>query len=186
MIERASRLGCLADDPNEQFARQIHAAYVKMRRNEAGQEAKTLEALAKDPALRDWDSLTEELRESNRQQADHIFIKMRALGLEVVDTGDKRPTALAEFTREQIEMLAEMEHRRWLAERRMANWTCAPQKNIERRENPYLVEWDKLSEAIKDYDRVAVKAIPTLMAGAQRKICRKKSDADAGSPVTIS
>jgi predicted dinucleotide-binding enzyme len=164
----------LANDSGERFARQIHAAYIKMRCDEAGQDAAKLEKLAKDSSMKDWDDMTEDLRESNRQQADHIHIKLRALGLKVADEMDSRP-AVAEFTPAQIELLAEMEHRRWMAERRMANWTYAPAKNEQRRENPNLVSWDKLPENIKDYDRNAVREIPMLLAEAKIKIYRKDS-----------
>jgi len=171
---RASEAGGLADDPSEQFARQVHAAYVKMRRDEAGQDAAKLEKLGSDPALRDWDALPEDFRESNRQQAGHIFIKLRALDLEVADANDPRP-AVTGFSPAQVEMLAELEHRRWLAERRLANWTFAPVKNEVRRENPNLVAWEKLSEEIKDYDRNAVRKIPDLLAIAQppKQVVRK-------------
>lgn len=163
----------LANDSGERFARQIHGTYIRLRRDEAGQDAEMSEKLAKDPSIKDWDELTEDLRESNRQQAAHVHIKLRALELEVTDVNDSRPS-VAEFTPAQIELLAQMEHRRWLAERRMANWTYAPVKNEQHRENPNLVSWDKLSEDIKDYDRNAVRKIPELLAGAQMKMCRKK------------
>ena len=172
MDERTGGRCGLAHDPAEQFARQIHEAYVKMRRAEAGEDTAKLEKLAKDPALENWDDLTEDFRESNRQQSDHIFIKLRALDLEVADAGDTRP-AISEFTPNQIEMLAELEHRRWLAERRVANWTFGTVKDEVRRENPNLLAWEKLEETVKDYDRKAVRLIPPLLAGAVRKIVRR-------------
>jgi hypothetical protein len=177
MEERPGESGSLGDDAGEQFARQIHTAYVEMRKREAGQDTTKFERLAHDPALRDWNALAEDFLESNRQQADHIHIKLRALGLEVTDASDSRP-AVTELTRDQVEMLAEMEHRRWLAERRIANWTYAPVKNELRRENPNLIAWEKLAESTKDYDRIAVRAIPTLLAGAGKKICNKKVQGD--------
>src|ERR1017187_10000635 len=155
----------LGEDAVEQFARKIHAAYVKMRQAEAGEDAARQEKLKRDPAMRDWDDLPEDFRESNRQQADHIHIKLRALGLEAVEATDARP-AVTEFTPAKIEVLAEMEHRRYLAERRMANWTFGPKKDEARRENPSMIDWDKLTEEVKEYDRVAVRAIPKLLAGA--------------------
>jgi voltage-gated potassium channel Kch len=172
MDERTGGRCGLGHDPAEQFARQIHGAYVKMRRSEAGQDAEKLEKLAKDAALKDWDDLTEDFRESNRQQADHIFIKLRALDMEVADAGDKR-AAVTEFTPDQVEILSELEHRRWLAERRIANWTLAPLKDEIRRENPNLVAWEKITEDIKDYDRETVRLIPSLLAGAGRTIVRR-------------
>ena len=90
----------------------------------------------------------------------------------VADAGDTRP-AISEFTPNQIEMLAELEHRRWLAERRVANWTFGTVKDEVRRENPNLLAWEKLEETVKDYDRKAVRLIPPLLAGALRKIVRR-------------
>jgi hypothetical protein len=76
---------------------------------------------------------------------------------------------VTEFTPAQVELLAEMEHRRYLAERRMANWVFGPKKDEARRENPSMIDWDKLTEEVKEYDRVAVRAIPTLLAGAESR-----------------
>jgi hypothetical protein len=166
-------ISSLATDAGEGFARKIHAAYIKKRRAEAGEDAAKLEKLGSDNSVKEWDELSEDLRESNRQQADHIHIKLRALGLEAAGENDPRPAA-DEFTAAQLEMLAEMEHRRWLAERRMANWTWAPTKNVARRESPSIVAYDKLTEDIKEYDRVVVRAIPVLLAGAGKKICRRR------------
>jgi hypothetical protein len=176
--ERATESGALADDSAEQFARQIHVSYIEMRKREATGDRIMLERLAHDPALRDWDELSEDLRESNRQQADHIHIKLRALGMEVAEASDPR-LPVKEFTAEQTEMLAEMEHRRWVAERRVANWTYAPVKNERRRENPNLVAWEKLSEVTKDYDRTAVRQMPALLTGAGKRICLKQKPAQA-------
>ena len=52
-------------------------------------------------------------------------------------------------------------------------WTYAPQKNIPHRENPNLADGEMLSEAVKEYDRIAVRAIPTLLASVGKKICPK-------------
>jgi hypothetical protein len=171
MEERSCRPGGLEEDPNEKFARDIHAAYVRMRFDEERQNPGGGATAAQDAALRDWDALPEDFRESNRQQADHIFIKLRSIGCEAVPSNDSRP-AVTEFSPQEVELLAEMEHRRWIAERLIAGWTHAPQKHVERRENPNMVPWDKLSEATKDYDRKAVRLIPSLLAGVGMKVCR--------------
>jgi hypothetical protein len=90
----------------------------------------------------------------------------------VADARDKR-AAVTEFTPGQVEILSELEHRRWLAERRVANWTFAPVKDEIRRENPNLLAWEKITDDIKDYDRNTVRLIPDLLSGTGRKIIRR-------------
>jgi len=125
-----------------------------------------------DPALLPWDDLPEDFRESNRQQADHIFIKLRAIGCEAVSASDKKP-AVTELASAEMELLAEMEHRRWVAERLLAGWTYGPKKDLERRENPNLVPWVELTEEIRNYDRDTVGKISTLLESVGKKVCRR-------------
>ena len=44
------------------------------------------------------------------------------------------------FTPEEVERLAEMEHERWLAERRALGWTPGP-RDPQKKTNPNLVPW---------------------------------------------
>lgn len=81
---------------------------------------------------------------------------------------------------EEIELLAEMEHTRWVAERVLAGWTYAVKpKNETRRTNPNLIPWADLEGTIKKYDRDAVTAIPGLVSEVKgMKICHT-----GGTPV---
>jgi hypothetical protein len=164
MEDRFCQLAGLGEEASEQFARDIHQAYVKMR-TAGGASAHH------DPALLAWDDLPEDFRESSRQQADHIFIKLRAVGCEAAPTGDTRPAV--KFTPAEIELLAEMEHRRWVAERLLAGWVYGPKKDVERRENPNLVPWAQLTEEIKNYDRDTVGKMSDLLESVGRKVCRR-------------
>jgi hypothetical protein len=62
--------------------------------------------LACDPALLPWDDLPEDW-ESNRQQTDHIFIKLRVIGCEAVPASDPRP-AVSKFTSAEMELMDEI------------------------------------------------------------------------------
>ena len=108
-----------------------------------------------------WRSLSQEFKDSNRKAADHIGVKMRGIGLEIVPEDDPRDPASL-FT-EQIELLAKLEHRRWCAERKLAGWTDSKEKNPKTRQTPHLIEWEPLSDEMKDLDRDAVKAIPDVL-----------------------
>ncbi len=153
---------------NEDLARAIHHQFVKARLADSDRRPET------DPALRDWDNLREDLRESNRQQADHLPLKMRAIGCEVVPISDPRPP-LTRFSPEEIEWMSPMEHSRWNAERLLAGWRQGSPSNKDLRINENIVPWNRLSPNVQHYDRDTVANIPNLLAqdAVQRKVVRK-------------
>jgi hypothetical protein len=152
-------------DRRETIARAIHETY---RSNQGGRKPQN------DPAMADWDSLPEHLRESNRRQADAMFEKLRAIGCTVDEVADGGAEAIA-FTPEEIERMAEMEHERWWAERRDGGWALGS-RDVERKTSPYLVPWSELPEEVKEWDREAVRAIPDLLAGVGLGIRRQQTE----------
>ena len=81
-----------------------------------------------------------------------------------------------EFTPEEIERMARLEHKRWVEERRMNGWTYAPApKNIKKKTTPYLVPWEELTEDIKELDRNTVRDLPGLLARIGFQIYRLKN-----------
>lgn len=151
----------------DRLAATIHANFLQLAKKQG--RTPVLEE-----AMKEWESLTDEdLRRSNYQQADHIAIKLRAIACEKTDMSDPRPRAVLSV--EEIERLAQVEHRRWMAERWLAGWTYEKGlKDEERRKNPNLVTWEDLSHDIQDYDRRAVENIPLAIAVAEhKKVCRR-------------
>ena len=151
-------------DRQEDLAMAIHKRYVEHRLH-ADPSAKD------DPAVRPWKQLHENLRESNRQQADHIGIKLRAIGCELVDKHDKR-SPVAAFTHDETKFLAQLEHERWNAERLLAGWTHGTKSDKPKRVNKNICGWDALDEITKRYDEEAVDGILKVdIAGS--KVVRK-------------
>lgn len=161
-LEEGCCEAALVETANERLARAIHQHFVAKR----GAEGRSRE----DRSMADWAALNEDLRESNRQQADHVIIKLRALGCAMVPKPDSRP-GVQRFDAEEVELLARMEHERWNAERRLANWTLG-EKSVERRTSPYLVSWAELPFEVQEYDRTAVRGIPELLDAIGMKVCR--------------
>ena len=161
VYEDCCRPELLGEGLDDLLAREIHKSYVAQRLREGVPPT--------NPALQKWDDLDEDLCESNRQQAAHIFVKLRAIGCEVVEQSDPRP-AVTELKPDQIELLARMEHARWVTERRLAGWTHGP-KDVVRKTSPYLVPWDQVPQEIQEYDYEFVQLIPSLLAGIQKKAC---------------
>jgi len=158
MVEDLCSPQMLFDERLDAMARVIHENHVAHRRAKV--------APANDPALVPWEQLGEDFRDSCRHQADHLPVKLRALGRRLAPAPTGGAAAL-ELAVNQIEVLARMEHARWCAERFLAGWTYTDtEKDDERKTSPYLVGWDELPEHIKEYDREAVRQIPHLLSAA--------------------
>lgn len=140
----------------ETLASAIHGDYVRHQES-LGQTVQS------NPSMAPWDELPESLRESNRLQAQHINIKLAAIGCGI-ELISHEQNALVEFSTEEIEKMAEMEHARWMQDQAQAGWTLAAgPKNLERKTHPHLVDWNDLPDKIKELDRHAVRAIPDLL-----------------------
>lgn len=140
------------------LARLIHEDYVAKQRERGA---------APSDSAAPWDRLAPGLRESNRQQADHLPVKLRALGHDVRSAANL-PDAI-DVPPGAVETLARMEHARWNAERFLAGWTLGD-KDVAKRRSPYLVAYDALPDAIKEYDRDTVRNIPRLVQTAKRAL----------------
>jgi hypothetical protein len=123
-----------------------------------------------DPSMLEWEALSEDLRESSRQQADGIPEKLRLVGCGFTPVVGRDPVKI-EFRPEEIELLAEKEHDRWNQERLLAGWSLGP-RDPDKKISPYLVAWEELTEDVKDYDRNTVRRMPDFMAGAGFEIYR--------------
>jgi hypothetical protein len=119
-----------------------------------------------------WDNLPERIKESNRRQADHIGLKLKAIGCGISPLRDWEAPKF-EFTSQQIEVMARMEHERWSQERRSAGWRYAPgERDRVRKTHPSLVDWGALPDSEKDKNRITVRELPHLLASAGFEIYR--------------
>jgi len=173
----APQLAQLVDVPfpfppeeRELIAREIHRRFLEQKGVDPAQPQT-------EDSLQPWDHpLLEDLRDSNRGQADHIVSRLRSVGLWF----RKRPAfvdphwSLAEGTRllsGHIEVLARAEHDRWAAQKRRQGWISGGDAKTPRRDEPLkihdcLFPWEDLSDPTKDLDRAPMRAIPELLAVA--------------------
>ena len=155
LLDRTCKPDLLLGGTHEIIARAIHEGYVCYREKLDGTPQI-------DPAMVPWDNLAEEFQESCRRQADHIGLTLRAVGCGLAPLTDW-DAELFEFTSEEVERIARMEHDRWMAERRREGWTPGP-RDLERKTNPYLVPWEQLPEEIKELNRDMVRGFPAFLA----------------------
>jgi RyR domain len=147
----------------ERLARAVHEEYVASRLAEGGH--------ADDPSLASWDELPETLKASNRSQAEHIETKLHAIGCALVPLHSVEPAEF-DFTDDEVEILARLEHDRWMDERLRSSWVFGVARDLRTRRSPYLVPWEELSEKIRDLDRETVYRLPRHAARAGQQIVR--------------
>ena len=157
--------GQIEDSAMETLARAFHGHYVSRRLAE-GQDPSS------NPSTVPWEELEESLRESNRDLARHIGVKLRFVGCELVPArfGD---TGGFEFTVAEVDGLAPAEHDRWTADMARNGWRYAPgKKDPVAKTSPYMVPWNKVPPEIQEYDREAIRDIPEVLARVGLRIVR--------------
>jgi len=134
-----------------------------------------------------WHNLPEVFKMSNRWRADHSPLLMQLVGMHLHERSltavaspaaeqideespavatlggqiNEKSPAVATLSGGQIEQLAQLEHRRYVIERRMV-------ENRPRsawRDDPNLYDWKDLDEGSRDYNRKEVARLPQIMAG---------------------
>lgn len=165
MMEDLNSSKMLIDEQLDLFAQKIHEDFVSHQLKEGRSQ--------QDSGMYPWEKLNPDMKDSNRQQADHIAIKLRAISCTLTSIELAVPE-FEGFTHEEVELLACMEHDRWVAERRLAGWTTGPKDQV-RRISPYLIDWAELPDHIKEYDRISVRNILAVLALAGKMVERINS-----------
>jgi hypothetical protein len=165
LLDRVLQPGLLLGTTTEILARAIHEEYVRDQ-TRRGATSRT------NPSMAPWDQLAEDLRESNRRQAEHIGTKLRQVGCFIAPRTDW-DEPLLQLTPEEIEVLARMEHQRFVDERVGQGWRPGPEKDVERKISPFLVPWEEMDEPTRELDRNAVRNLPVLLAKVGFKIQRR-------------
>jgi ppGpp synthetase/RelA/SpoT-type nucleotidyltranferase len=147
------------------LARGIHDEYRKKR---------TVTLKIEDPAMKDWDELECDFQQSNLDQVDHIPAKLRSIGCILQPISEPPDHEPFEFLPGEIEVLARMEHARWMVSRYLEGWKFGPYRDARKKTNPYLIPWEQLPEEAREWDYGVVTNIPGLLQKAGYKIIRIK------------
>jgi RyR domain/TrkA-N domain len=158
LVDRMCRPDALLDEKNELLARAIHERYVHRR-------ARWGDTTATNPNMADWDHLSEEIRESNRAQAEHTATKLAEIGCAIV-TLRSWNVDVVEFNDAEIDLMARLEHDRWRTERTDGGWRLGPDRDVDRKVSPALVDWDALPPNVREENRDIVRALPAFLVSA--------------------
>lgn len=157
--EQATVFEHIIDESIDHFAEVIHNDYLK----KLDSIDDTL------PSQRPWHMLSDEVRNRNRIQADHIKIKIRSLGCILVP--ENEPVTHYDLsTDERFEALSKTEHERWNAYMYYKGWKSGPVRNDARKIHTDLIPYEELSKIKKDFDRNTIRNIPNLFKELGYKI----------------
>lgn len=146
------------------IARTMHNAY----------QAKQLsrgETVADNASLINWSDLPEHKKQANRNAAAHIDIKLRICKTLACDSGSALEEVKFPPDTTTLDALAQLEHRRWMADKHLAGYSYGAQRDEDRMLHPDLIPWEGLSEPDRDKDRDNVLSIPELLQLREQKIC---------------
>lgn len=139
----------LQTESDDNLPRAVHEHYLE-----------TLRRLGATGGVRmSWDALPENARHANRAAADHMAVKLAAIGRRIV--AEAAPPAA--FSDAEIAGLARMEHRRWSAERVLRGWRLGARDN-DRRFHPDLIPFEELDADGQEKDRDVVLGMPEVLA----------------------
>jgi hypothetical protein len=151
----------IRQDVADGLARAIHTAYVN-------HVAARGDSPLVNPFMRPWEDLPDDLKRANLAQAAHLVTKLDAIDCAVVPESAFVPGFA--FSKAEIDVLAEMDHRRWVQERRGLGYLYGPNRDAEH--HPDLVDWQDLSESSRDKDREPILEIPAILRQAGFQILR--------------
>lgn len=162
-IIQAGTVQRVLDREGESLAIALHAHY---RLNQAGLTATSPAAIAA------WNELSENLRDANRVAARHALILFAAIGYRL---RPKAGTPLPAFAPDELETLARVEHKRWMADRIDRGWRFGEKRDDASRLHPSIVPYDALSESEKQKDRDSVLAMAKILSAEGYGFAREKA-----------
>lgn len=148
------------------LARAIHARYLQNIRNRGSDGEKTTAGYPGDEGnihITDYDSLPEEIRFSNYDNAIHIPSKLLSIGYRIKPVREGYRPYTLRLKEEEIENMASLEHLRWCWDKRLNGWIYGSIKDGDKKTHPGLVPYEQLPEQEKEKDRALVRLIPSLL-----------------------
>jgi len=115
-------------------------------------------------SLRPYTELPEEEKEQNRNNVRDIPNKLENIGYTLLPTRSNE--APSEFSDNEVERLARMEHERWMQQKIDTGWEYAATTDKTKKLHQSLVPWDELPPDEQEKDRILVKNIPKIIAKA--------------------
>jgi hypothetical protein len=163
-LDETITIDMIVNEALDTLAEALHLAYVKTQLERG-------DTPEKNASIRPWQTLPPQKKRANQNAAAHLEVKLRIAGCRLEDAGADAPAASFPPDERTMEVLAQLEHRRWMADKYLAGYTLGPSRDDDRMLHPDLIPWEGLTERDRDKDRDNIRQIPNLVALRGKKIC---------------
>jgi hypothetical protein len=164
-LDETISIDVIVNEVLDSMARSMHNDYVS-----------TLQTLGEthetNASVTPWSLLPAHKKKANQHAAAHMPVKLRCSDCRAVPKDQPGDAVSFPLDEENMEMLAQLEHRRWLADKYLAGYSHGKVRDEDHMLHPDLIPWEELSETDRDKDRSNIRQIPDLMAMQELKICR--------------
>ena len=111
-----------------------------------------------------WSESPEWGRESSRQSASHVFFKLRLVGVDPKHIETIQRDEIKEKCTQHLELLAEVEHDRWVTDRLLDGWIYdGNKKDVNKRLHRDIQPFTALNKGIQDIDFSVNEIIPQVV-----------------------
>ncbi len=155
-LDETISIDIVVDEALDAMARTLHNAYLR---------SQLLQGSSPDSnaSLAAWADLPAHKKKANQHAAAHIDVKLRICNCKVCEKDDALSEAIFPPDRKTLDQLAELEHRRWMAEKYIVGYSYGRVRDEERMWHPDLISWEELSEVDREKDRDTIRQIPELL-----------------------
>ena len=163
VIEQSFTKRSIISEKMDELAKKVHEFYLPP----AGE---------RDPdkgSHKEWKNLGIDFKNQNREQADHLDVKVRALGCKIVPLDSPEKEYIMVKNSEIFEILAEVEHNRWVGHMILSGWKLGKERDDINKVHTDLIPYDKLSKKIKGYDRDTIENMVVLLGRIGKKMVRR-------------
>lgn len=165
---RAESIERVLDRKGDAAAVTLHSRYLA---------SAELSGMGSEAAIKAWDELPENLRNANREAIAHAPVLFAALDLTLAKVGEGQiPHAL---TPPELEILASIEHRHWMASRIDHGWRYGATRDDARLRHPSLRSYAELSAGEKQKDKNTVNVLVEVLAAQGLALLRNRDSISA-------
>lgn len=138
----------LEHDIVEEAAKAVHHNYL-------------VNTMPKEDSLQPWIKLRSDLKESNKHFVMYMEEILRRCGYGI--RWSQSPNVV-KISSQEIEVMAEMEHGRWVIEKLLQGWTYDEIKDDANKRSPNITTWANLDKNMKEYNCSFVEKYPEILA----------------------
>ena len=106
-----------------------------------------------------WDKLPDEIRRVNREQASAFIGHLEFLGLKC----GKQKKGMEQLSSEHQETAASLIHEVWVRSKKADGWISGERRDDEKKQSPFLTDYNELPEGEKIKDRKIASCIVPLL-----------------------